>query len=119
VGFTLIVSWIFPGKGCLFPRTRGGPLLACYQLADCQLFPHTHKPYQRVLPNNQYVINDGGVGKLKDNNPHAAYVILEAVRRDLHIEFVRAPSAVEQAATVIEAPEMPHEYAQMLHAAAD
>lgn len=86
--------------------------------ADVLVVGHTHKPYHRVLPSGRQVINEGSVGKPKDGDPRAAYVILEAKGRDLHVEFVRVPYDVEQAATAIEATEMPHEYAVMLRTAA-
>lgn len=84
---------------------------------DVLVVGHTHKPYHRVLPSGRHVINDGSVGKPKDGDPRAAYVILEAEDRDLRVEFVRVPYDVEQAATAIEASQMPDEYAQMLRTA--
>jgi putative phosphoesterase len=78
---------------------------------------HTHKSYHRVLPSGRHIINVGSVGKPKDGDPRAAYVILEAEGRDLKVDFIRMPYDVEQAATAIEASEMPHEYAAMLRTA--
>lgn len=82
--------------------------------AEVLVVGHTHKPYHRVLPSGRHVINDGSVGKPKDGDPRAAYVILEVEGRNLTVEFVRVPYDVEQAARAIEASEMPHEYAAML-----
>jgi predicted phosphodiesterase len=84
---------------------------------DVLVVGHTHKPYHRVLPSGRHVINEGSVGKPKDGDPRAAYVILEAKGRNLKVEFVRVPYPVEQAATAIEASEMPSEYAEMLRTA--
>lgn len=84
---------------------------------DVLVVGHTHKPYHRVLPSGRQVINEGSVGKPKDGNPRAAYVILEADGSDLKVEFVRVPYDVEQAAAAIEASEMPDEYAGMLRTA--
>ncbi len=84
---------------------------------DVLVVGHTHKPYHRVLPSGRHVINDGSVGKPKDSDPRAAYVILEAEGRDLKVEFVRVPYDIEQTATAIEASEMPHAYAEMLRTA--
>jgi len=86
--------------------------------ADVLVVGHTHKPYHRVLPSGRHVINDGSVGKPKDGDPSAAYVILEAGDRELKVEMVRVPYDVESAATAIEATDMPDEYAQMLRTAA-
>ncbi len=85
--------------------------------ADILVIGHTHKPYDRVLPSGRHVINDGSVGKPKDGDPRAAYVILEVEQRDLKVEFVRVPYNVEKAASAIEESEMPAEYAEMLRKA--
>jgi len=59
-------------------------------------------------------VNAGGVGKPKDGDPRACYVLLGMNGRELDVEFVRVPYDVERAARAIEASEMPHEYAKML-----
>lgn len=82
--------------------------------ADVLLCGHTHLPYHRVLPSGRHVINEGSVGKPKDGDPRACYVILEAVGKNLSVEFVRMPYDTEKAARAIESSEMPHEYAGML-----
>ena len=84
---------------------------------DVLVVGHTHKPYHRILPSGRHVINDGSVGKPKDGDPRAAYVILAASGRDLNVEFVRVPYDVEQAAQAIKSSEMPSEYAGMLRTA--
>ncbi|HVP21371.1 MAG TPA: metallophosphoesterase family protein [Anaerolineaceae bacterium] len=85
--------------------------------ADVLVVGHTHKPYHRVLPSGRHVINEGSVGKPKDGDPRACYVILEAAGWDLKVELVRVPYDVEKTATAIEASEMPSEYARMLRTA--
>ncbi|MFQ3648566.1 MAG: metallophosphoesterase family protein [Aggregatilineales bacterium] len=86
--------------------------------ADVMVCGHTHLPYHKVLPSGRHVINAGSVGKPKDHDPRAGYIVLTAHGRDLNVEFVRVPYDVERAAQAIEAtPEdggMPHPYAQML-----
>jgi putative phosphoesterase len=84
--------------------------------ADVLVCGHTHLPYHRALPSGRQVINAGSVGKPKDKDPRACYVILEAVERSLTVRFIRVPYDVEKAARAIEATDMPHEYAQMLRA---
>jgi len=81
---------------------------------DVLVCGHTHIPYQRILPSGRHVINAGSVGKPKDKDPRACYVILEATGRELNVRFVRVPYDVEIAARGIEASQMPDEYAQML-----
>jgi diadenosine tetraphosphatase ApaH/serine/threonine PP2A family protein phosphatase len=73
-----------------------------------------------VLPSGRHVVNEGSVGKPKDGDPRACYVIMSAEGQDLRVEFVRVPYDIERAARAIEATEapdlMPHEYAAMLRA---
>jgi putative phosphoesterase len=82
--------------------------------ADVLVCGHTHLPYHRVLPSGRHVVNAGSVGKPKDGDPRACYVVLDAEARDLSVTFVRVAYDVERAARAIEASEMPGEYAAML-----
>ncbi len=88
--------------------------------ADVLVCGHTHIPYHRVLPSGRHVINEGSVGKPKDGDPRACYVVLSAKGKELAVEFVRVPYAIERTAAAIEATQepdiMPHEYAAMLRA---
>lgn len=84
--------------------------------ADVLVCGHTHIPYHRILPSGRHVVNEGSVGKPKDGDPRACYVVMEAERRELRVEFVRVPYDLEWAARAIEASKMPHEYAEMLRA---
>ncbi|MBL8134849.1 MAG: metallophosphoesterase family protein [Anaerolineae bacterium] len=85
---------------------------------DVLVCGHTHLPYHKTLPSGRQVINAGSVGKPKDRDPRAGYVVLTAHERVIEVEFVRVPYDVERAARAIEAtPEeggMPHIFAQML-----
>ncbi|NWF70096.1 MAG: metallophosphoesterase family protein [Chloroflexi bacterium] len=81
---------------------------------DVLVCGHTHLPYHRVLTSGRHVINAGSVGKPKDNDPRACYVILREDGGALGVEFVRVAYDVERTAQAIEASTMPHEYAQML-----
>ncbi|HEY0605179.1 MAG TPA: metallophosphoesterase family protein [Herpetosiphonaceae bacterium] len=82
--------------------------------ANVLICGHTHIPYHRVLPSGRQVINAGSVGKPKDGDPRACYVVLDADGAALSVEFRRVAYDIERAAQAIEASEMPHEYAQML-----
>lgn len=82
--------------------------------ADVLVCGHTHLPYHKTLPSGRHVVNAGSVGKPKDGDPRAGYVVLEANGRNLRANFIRVEYDVERAAQAIEASEMPHEYAQML-----
>lgn len=82
--------------------------------ADVLVVGHTHKPYHRILPSGRHVVNAGSVGKPKDSDPRACYIVLSAQEEQLDVEFIRVPYDVERAARAIEATEMPDPYAQML-----
>lgn len=84
--------------------------------ADVMVCGHTHLPYHRVLPSGRHVVNAGSVGKPKDGDPRACYVVLEATGRYLQVEFMRVTYDIERTAQAIEASAMPHEYAGMLRA---
>ena len=99
--------------------------------ADVMLFGHTHKPYHKVLSEElegqvhyRHAINTGSVGKPKDGDPRACYVLLhvadapDASRADcVQVEFVRVPYDVERAAQAVEASPLPDAFARMLRAA--
>ncbi len=83
--------------------------------ADVLVCGHTHLPYHKVLPSGRQIVNAGSVGKPKDNNRDACYVVLSADGRDLNVEFIRVPYDVERTAQAVEAADgMPDEFAQML-----
>lgn len=81
---------------------------------DVLVCGHTHIPYHRVLPSGRHVVNAGSVGKPKDGNPQAYYVVLEANNGELAVTFNRVLYDVERTAQAIEASDMPREYAEML-----
>jgi len=83
--------------------------------ADVLVCGHTHLPYHRVLGSGRQVINAGSVGKPKDNDPRACYVVLDLDGQGrLQVTFQRVDYDVERAAQAIEETEMPHEFATML-----
>lgn len=98
------------------------------EAADIMLFGHTHKPYHRTFateveerPRYRHAINTGSVGKPKDGDPRACYVLLTVTGASIatnpdavQVEFVRVPYNVEQTATLIEASILPDEFADML-----
>ena len=83
--------------------------------ADVLVCGHTHLPYHKSLPSGRQIINAGSVGKPKDNNQDACYVVLKADGKQLAVEFVRVAYDVERIASAIEATDgMPDVFAQML-----
>jgi predicted phosphodiesterase len=99
--------------------------------ADIMFFGHTHKPYHRAMPYEQdgqtryrHAINIGSVGKPKDGDPRACYVIVELTPDSkrtnpdsIRVDFIRVPYDVEKAAQAVEASPLPSEFAQMLRTA--
>jgi predicted phosphodiesterase len=95
--------------------------------AAVMAFGHTHKPYHRVIHNGgfvQHAINTGSVGKPKDGDPRACYVMLDLAEvidsqswERLKVEFVRVKYDVEKTAKAIENSELPNEFADMLRKA--
>ncbi|MFN8373663.1 MAG: metallophosphoesterase family protein [Anaerolineae bacterium] len=86
--------------------------------ADVLVCGHTHLPYHKILPSGRQIVNAGSVGKPKDHDARACYVVLTASGRDLNVDFIRVPYDIEHTAVSIEAtPEqggMPHAFARML-----
>lgn len=85
--------------------------------ADVLVCGHTHLPYHKILPSGRHIINAGSVGKPKDGDSRACYIILRVDGHDLDVEFVRVPYDVEATASAIESTTMPDEFAAMLHTA--
>ena len=85
--------------------------------ADVLVCGHTHLPYHRILPSGRRIVNAGSVGKPKDGDPRAGYIVLTMNGDALKVEFARVAYDVEAAATAIESSAMPHEFAAMLRTA--
>ncbi len=66
--------------------------------ADVLVCGHTHKPYHRVLPSGRHVVNAGSVGKPKDGDPRAGYVVLNAEKDEFQVRFIRVEYNIEGAA---------------------
>lgn len=82
--------------------------------AEVLVCGHTHIPYHRILPSGRHVVNAGSVGKPKDGNPQACYVVLGVIDNNLSVAFRRVAYDIERATQAIEASDMPSEYAEML-----
>lgn len=85
---------------------------------DVVCFGHTHKPWHRVVGGVHYV-NTGSVGRPKDGDPRAGYVLLDvsddgAARGEVCVEHVRVAYPVEDAAAAILASTLPDEFADQL-----
>ena len=88
--------------------------LAASSNADIIVYGHTHRPYTKLVDGVRF-INAGSVGKPKDGDRRAGYVILNANRDDDgQVEFVRLEYDVEAAARAIQLTELPGEFADDL-----
>jgi putative phosphoesterase len=90
--------------------------------ADIMCFGHTHKPYHRVLEDGEgkerHAINIGSVGKPKDGDSRACYVLLSVDETGLtSVEFCRVIYDVEKAAMAVEASVLPDVFAHALQGA--
>ena len=56
----------------------------------------------------------GSVGRPKDGDPRAGYVLLEVSEREVNVEFIRVEYDVEAAASAIFASTLPNEFAEYL-----
>lgn len=76
-------------------------------------FGHTHKPWHRVVQGIHFV-NTGSVGRPKDGDPRAGYVLLDVTEAKIDVEFVRIEYDVEEAARAIIASDLPDDFADYL-----
>lgn len=79
---------------------------------DILLFGHTHLPYQKRVSGTLF-INTGSVGKPKDGDPRAGYVLL-TLNRKPEVEFRRVKYDVQAAAQAIWESELPDHYGDLL-----
>jgi predicted phosphodiesterase len=94
-----------------FLTTMGAKLGA--KEGDVVAFGHTHKPWHRVVGGVHFV-NTGSVGRPKDGDPRAGYVLLDVTASEVIVEFVRVQYDVEEAARAILASTLPDDFAEYL-----
>lgn len=80
---------------------------------DVICFGHTHKPWQRVV-DGVHFINAGSVGRPKDGDWRACYVVLDVAAGASRAEFVRVSYDVDEAARGIRDAGLPGEFAEFL-----
>ncbi|MEX2601985.1 MAG: metallophosphoesterase family protein, partial [Balneolaceae bacterium] len=111
----------------LFEDRADKSLLRMMKKADAHImaFGHTHKSYHKMTEDEdsaiRHAINIGSVGKPKDGDPRACYVMLEwdgdlnlTDANDLAVEFIRVDYDVEKAAKAVEESPLPNPFADML-----
>ena len=80
---------------------------------DVVCFGHTHIPWHRVVEGVHFV-NTGSVGRPKDGDPRAGYVLLDVTATSVAVEFIRVEYDVEEAARGIVESTLPNEFAEYL-----
>ena len=74
---------------------------------------HTHVPWSRVVAGIHFV-NTGSVGRPKDGDPRAGFVLLEVGEGEPRVEFVRIEYDIETAKRAIRESDLPDEFAEYL-----
>lgn len=94
-----------------FLRKMGAQAAA--SAGDVVAFGHTHRPWQRVVDGILYV-NTGSVGRPKDGDPRAGWVLLTLGEGAPRAEIRRAPYDVDGACAAIAAAGLPLAFAETL-----
>lgn len=101
--------------------TADRPVAFCRKMAqaagigagDVLAFGHTHLPWYREVDGVHFV-NTGSVGRPKDGDPRAGFVILEVGADGVSVEFARVSYDVDRAAAAIVESDLPDELADHL-----
>jgi predicted phosphodiesterase len=97
-----------PDSFCLKMAEHAGA-----RVGDVIAFGHTHKPWHREVEGIHFV-NTGSVGRPKDGDRRAGYVLLDVGEGTPRAEFVRVEYDVEAAVRAILASELPDDFAEYL-----
>jgi predicted phosphodiesterase len=87
--------------------------IAGAKAGDVLAFGHTHKPWHREVEGIHF-LNTGSVGRPKDGDWRAGYVLLTVAGGGTHVEFVRVAYDLERAMRGIRESELPDEFAEYL-----
>jgi diadenosine tetraphosphatase ApaH/serine/threonine PP2A family protein phosphatase len=80
---------------------------------DMIAFGHTHKPWHREIDGIHF-LNTGSVGRPKDGDWRAGFVLIEFDRANVKPEIVRVEYDVERAMRGIRESDLPDDFAQYL-----
>jgi len=97
-----------PEEFCLRMANRAGA-----KAGDMLAFGHTHLPWHREVGGIHFV-NTGSVGRPKDGDWRAGYVLAEVRQGTTGVEFVRVKYDVEAAMHAIRQSDLPDEFADYL-----
>jgi len=80
---------------------------------DVICFGHTHKPWHREVEGIHF-LNTGSVGRPKDGDWRAGYVVLEVEEGKVEVEFVRVEYDIDRAMEGIRKSDLPDDFAEYL-----
>lgn len=80
---------------------------------DVVAFGHTHKPWHRVVDGIHF-LNTGSVGRPKDGDWRAGYVLVDMDGEAVAVEFVRVEYDLDRAAAAIRASDLPDDFVDHL-----
>ncbi len=80
---------------------------------DAVAFGHTHKPWKRSVEGIHFV-NTGSVGRPKDGDARAGYVVVSMDGEQVDVDLVRVDYDVGRAASAIRESELPDDFATYL-----
>lgn len=87
---------------------------AALRPGDAIAFGHTHVPYVKTIDGVLFV-NTGSVGKPKDGDPRASWVVLAISGDDpVEVDVRRTPYDVDATTRAIDAAGLPHRFAELL-----
>jgi len=80
---------------------------------DVLAFGHTHKPWHRVV-DGMHFVNTGSVGRPKDGDWRAAYVLLALGQGEPRVEIVRVDYDIEATIAGVRAAGLPEDFVEFL-----
>lgn len=86
---------------------------ACLRAGDVLCFGHTHKPWHRTVAGIHFV-NTGSVGRPKDGDWRAGYMLVDVSGAGVRVELVRVEYDLEAATAGVRAAGLPDEFAEFL-----
>ena len=108
---TLNTVYVHQDRSDAFLEKMGAALGA--RAGDIVCFGHTHVPWHRIVDGVHYV-NTGSVGRPKDGDWRACYVLLEVTETNVEADIVRVEYDVEAAAEAIIDSDLPDDFAEYL-----
>jgi diadenosine tetraphosphatase ApaH/serine/threonine PP2A family protein phosphatase len=87
--------------------------MAGARAGDVICFGHTHKPWHREVEGIHFV-NAGSVGRPKDGDWRAGYVVLDVGGDRPGVEFIRVEYDLQQAMDAIRKSDLPDDFAEYL-----